>query len=83
MTASPDADLPNGFFGVKARVLAVGFRRHPQFLAVFGCERAQGVLNTVAKLAQNVLGHICGILGDEIDADPLWSGSDVPLVQPC
>ena len=74
-TASPGADLADRGFGVEGRVGTEGLGGGVQRLEVARREGAQRVLDAVAKLRQNVLGHVVGVLRDEEHADSLWSGS--------
>ena len=65
------AKLRDDLARVERRILAEGLRRRLHRLLVAGGEGAKRVLRPVAELAQHHIGHIQGVLGDEIDAHPL------------
>ena len=61
------ADFADRLRRVKARVGAIGLRRHRQVFLVLRRERMQRVLHPVAQLPQNDLRHIRRVLRDEVN----------------
>ncbi len=68
--------LADGLLGVELGVGPQGLGRHPDGLLVARREGPQGVLDAVPELAQDDVGNVKGILGDEEDAHAL--GPDEP-----
>ena len=65
------ADLADRGLGVEGGVGAEGLGGLLQGLGVAGGEGAERVLDAVAELGEDVAGDVVGVLGAEVDADPL------------
>ena len=61
----------NGLGCIKCWIGPEAIGRRAQTALLDRCIGAQGVLNAITQLAQDRLGNIRRVLGDEIDADAL------------
>ncbi|KFB65996.1 MAG: hypothetical protein CAPSK01_004838 [Candidatus Accumulibacter vicinus] len=66
-----DAEFADCRLGVELRIRPQGLRGRFHGFLVSRRERAQRVLNPVAKLPENGIGNVERILRDEVDADAL------------
>ncbi len=64
-----DLELGDAFGGVEVRVGAEGVGGGLDRLLVARGKGTEGVLDAVAELAENGVGDVGGVLGDEVDAD--------------
>ena len=64
-------ELRDGGGGVERRIGAKGVGGGADGLLIARGEGAKGVLDAVAELAENGVGDVDGVLGDEVDADAL------------
>ena len=64
-----DAEFGDGLFDVDVWILAEGFGGGANCFLIARGEGAEGVLDAIAELAENGIGNVERVLGDEIDAD--------------
>ena len=68
------AELGDLRLDVDLGILAEGLGRRPDRLLVPRREGPQGVLDAVAELAEDDVGDVEGVLGDEVDRRRPWTG---------